>query len=54
MLFIIGSIQWCEIARPQSHGYEINGICAIKSVPHRFASGSAEKVVRCLFTFIYY
>ena len=38
--------EWFEIARPQTHGYDMNAICVLPNIPHRFASAAAEKVIR--------
>lgn len=35
---------WCEIARPQIHGYEITCLASLGTL--RFASGADEKIVR--------
>ena len=37
---------WFELARPQTHGYDLTTVCAVPNVDHRFSSGAAEKVVR--------
>ena len=41
--------QWCEIARPQLHGYDLHAVCLLPgAVQHRLVSAAAEKVVRVL------
>ncbi|MES1907781.1 MAG: hypothetical protein MHM6MM_000834 [Cercozoa sp. M6MM] len=37
---------WREIARPQVHGHELRAIVPVPTVPLRFVSGGAEKVLR--------
>ncbi|CEP02024.1 Elongator complex protein 2 [Plasmodiophora brassicae] len=41
-----GSATFCEIGRPQVHGYDMSCIATINSVPYRFASGAHEKIIR--------
>lgn len=38
--------QWCELARPQIHGYDQECVAVVKAKRHRFISGAEEKV-RC-------
>ena len=41
------SAPWCEIARPQSHGFDLTSACLLSGpVEHRMCSGADEKVVR--------
>jgi elongator complex protein 2 len=37
---------WCEISRPQVHGYDMSCITSLSSFPFRFVSGAEEKVLR--------
>ena len=40
-------VPWCEIARPQVHGFDLNTACLLGGpIEHRMCSGADEKVIR--------